>query len=620
MRAENQVSAQTSTGGAQNVVDLLIERAASAAKPGATQKVNGRWEDVSWGKILEEVKSLSAGLVAQGVKPGDRVAIFANTSLEWLMCDLAISAAQGITVPIYASNTPDEVRYILNDSESMLLFVDNDEKEAKQPGRLTRVRQRLAQCPTVKKVVIFNGVPQGPQELTLADVRSQGEATHKANPAAFEQRVQAVKTDDPCCFLYTSGTTGDPKGVILTHGNWTYEAFGVKQAGLMTPEDAVMLFLPLAHSFAQVVKAAWLSMGFRMIFAESVDKLLGNLAETKPTVLPSVPRVFEKVYNKVLSDGTSQPGIKGKMARWAFRLFDEYVEARIQGREYSNVGWTLAKKLVFHGKIQPALTEKLGGHMRLFVSGGAPLSKKIAYFFDLLGFKVLEGYGLTETAAGTTVNRPERIKIGTVGAPFVNTEIKIAPDGEILLRGPGVMKGYYKKPEATAEALTPDGWFHTGDIGELDADNFLRITDRKKDIIVTAGGKNVAPQNLENILKTFPLISQAMVVGDKRKYLIVLVTVNEEIARKLLADKGLSAGSYAEVAKHPEIHAAVQDIINKVNSEQPPYNTLKRFAVMEADFSQETGEITPTLKVKRKYCTTKYAKQIDTLYDNERVD
>jgi long-chain acyl-CoA synthetase len=621
MRAESQLSAQAGSRGAQNVVELLLERAASASTPGATHKVAGRWEDVSWARILEDVKAVSAGLVQLGVRPGDRVAIFANTSLQWLVCDLAVSAAQAITVPIYASNTPDEVRYILNDSGASVLFVDNDERDAKQPGRVSRVRQRAGECPALQRVVLFEGAPQGGKELALADLVQQGAAAHAASPGGFEQRVGAVKTDDPCCFLYTSGTTGDPKGVILSHGNWTYEAQGAKQIGLMTTTDSVMLFLPLAHSFAQVVKAAWLSLGFRMIFAESVDKLLANLAETRPTVLPSVPRVFEKVYNKVLSDGTSQAGLKGKLARWAFRLFDEYVEARTQGREYANLGWTLAQKLVFHGKIQPALAQKLGGNMRVFVSGGAPLSRKIAYFFDLLGFKVLEGYGLTETAAGTTVNRIDRIKIGTVGAPFPGTEIKIAPDGEILIRGPGVMKGYYKKPEASAEALEADGWFHTGDIGEVDAENFLRITDRKKDIIVTAGGKNVAPQNLENTLKTFPLVSQAMVVGDKRKYLVVLITVNEEVARKVLADKGVSVpSSYAEVARHPEVQAAVQEVLNRVNAEQPPYNTLKRFAVMEADFSQESGEITPTLKVKRKFCSQKYAKTIDALYDNERVE
>ncbi|MHB8874897.1 MAG: AMP-dependent synthetase/ligase [Myxococcaceae bacterium] len=618
MRAESHVASTTAASTARNLVELLQERAREPGKIGATHKSGGRWEDVSWGKILERVKVLSSGLVAQGVQPGDRVAIFAATSLQWVVCDLAISAARAITVPIYASNTPDEVKYILNNSESVLLFVDDDEKDAKQAGRLTRVRAKLGECPSVRQVVAFKDA-SGDREIPLDKVIAAGEAADKASPTAFDQRVAAVGAGDPCCFIYTSGTTGDPKGVILTHGNWAYEAGAVKTIGLMAGDDSVMLFLPLAHSFAQVIKAAWLGMGFKMIFAESVDKLIANLAETHPSILPSVPRVFEKVYNNVVANGTSAPGVKGKLARWAFKLFDEYVEAKLQGREYSSLGFTLAKKLVF-SKVRVALNDKLGGRVRLFISGGAPLSRKIAYFFDLLGFAVLEGFGLTETSAATSVNLPSKIKIGTVGPPVPGTEMKIAADGEILIKGPGVMKGYYKNPAATAEALEPDGWFHSGDIGEIDPDGYVRITDRKKDIIVTAGGKNVAPQNLENQLKTFPMISQAMVYGDKRKYLSVLICVSEEAARKLLAEKGVTAGDYADLATKPEVKAAVQATLDKLNADQPPYNTLKRFHLMDHDFTQESGELTPTLKVKRKFCTGKYQTILDGLYDGEKVE
>jgi long-chain acyl-CoA synthetase len=548
------------------------------------------------------------------VKPGDRVAVFADTCLQWLVCDLAISAAQAITVPIYASNTPDEVRYILNHSETSLVFVDHDEKTAKQAGRATRLRQKLAECPSVRKVVLFEGAASGDAEVTLADLMARGREAHEARPGDFEERVGAVKADDTCCIIYTSGTTGDPKGVLLTHGNWAYEANGVKNIGVMTPSDSVMMFLPLAHSFGQVVKAAWLSMGYRLVFAESVDKLMGNLMETHPTILPAVPRVFEKVYNGVVSNGSTAPGVKGRLFRWAFSLFDEYVEAKNQGREPSMLGLTLARKLVF-SKVRATLDEKLGGNMRLFVSGGAPLSKKIAYFFDLLGYKVLEGYGLTETSAATCVNPPEKIKLGTVGPPLPGSEVKIAPDGEILIRGPGVMKGYYKNEAATAAELEADGWYHSGDIGEVDVDGYVHITDRKKDIIVTAGGKNVAPQNIEGALKTFPLVSQAVVHGDKRQYLVALITVAEEPARKLLTDKGVTPGTYADLCRRPELRAAVQEVIDKVNAELPSYSTLKRFAVMESDFSQESGELTPSLKVKRKLVSQKYKQVLDGLYE-----
>ncbi|MCY1014881.1 AMP-dependent synthetase/ligase [Pyxidicoccus sp. MSG2] len=621
MRAENQMAAPApAAGGSQdgNLVQLLVQNARNASKVGVTHKRDGRWQDVTWAQILEEVKTLSEALVAQGVQPGDRVAVFGNTSLQWIVCDLAISAAQAITVPIYSSNTPDECRYIINHSETSFLFIDNDEKDAKQAGRLTRIRQKLADMPSLKRVVVFDGAIAGGVEMSLADLMKHGREAIQARPEAFDTRVSGIRLDDTNSLIYTSGTTGEPKGVILTHNNWYYEAKASQSVGMMEPTDSVMLFLPLAHVFAQVVKAAWLSMGYRLIIAESVDKLLANLVETKPTVLPSVPRVFEKVYNNVVSNGSSSPGLKGRLFRWAFKLFDEYVEARKQGRAYDTLAFSLAKKLVF-AKVRAAISEKLGGNMRLFISGGAPLSAKIGYFFDLLGLKVLEGYGLTETSAGTTVNRENKIKIGTVGAPLPGSELKIASDGEILIRGPGVMKGYYKNPAATAEAINPEGWFHTGDIGELDADNYLRITDRKKDIIVTAGGKNVAPQNIENQLKTHAIISQAMVYGDKRPYLVTLITVSEEGARKLLQDKGAPVGTYAENAKRPEVHAAVKAAMDAVNGEMPPYSTIKRFSVLEADFSQETGELTPKLSVKRKVCNAKYKAQIDAMYEGTAV-
>jgi long-chain acyl-CoA synthetase len=601
-----------------NLVQLLEERAKEPSKIAARHKKDGAWHDVTWGQILEDVRTLAAGMVAEGLKPGERVAIFAATSLQWVIVDLAISAAGGVTVPIYASNTPEECRYVLNNSESVFLFVDNDLMEGKQAGRATRIRARIAECPSVRKVILFEGAPQGEREEPLTTMVARGQQAKATD--AFDARVAAIAPDAAACFIYTSGTTGDPKGVILSHGNWTYEADSVRKLELIRPDDSVLLFLPLAHSFAQVIKVAWLGMGFQMVFAESVDKLLANLAETHPTILPSVPRVFEKVYNNVIQNGSVAPGLKGKLFRWSFRLFDEYVDAKNQGREYNSLGFALAQKLVFT-KVKATLDERLGGNMRLFISGGAPLSKKIAYFFDLIGFRVLEGYGLTETSAATTVNRPDKIKIGTVGAPLPGSEIKIAPDGEIMIRGPGVMKGYYKNEAATAEALEPDGWFHSGDIGEVDADGYVRITDRKKDIIVTAGGKNVAPQNLENQLKTYPIISQTMVYGDKRKYLSLLVCINEDNARKLLTDKGITPpATYAELAERPEIREEVQKAIDAVNAEQPSYQTLKRFHLMDHDFTQETGELTPTMKVKRKFATQKYKTLLDAMYDGETVD
>ncbi len=596
----------------RNLVEMLIARATRTPTPAAEYKAPSGWKTASWGEVLSRVKAISDGLVAWGIRPGDKVAVFANTSLEWCQVDLAISAARAICVPIYASNTPDEVRYILQNSGSRMLFVDHDQPDAKQAGRLTRARAKLAET-ECKQLVLFEGGATSGPELSLQALIDLGKGV-----SDFDARVAAIAPDDLCHFIYTSGTTGDPKGVMLTHGNWAYEAAATREAGVVVPGDSLMLFLPLAHSFAQVAKAAWLSTGAKMTFAESVDKLVQNLAETRPTVLPSVPRIFEKVFAGAYAKATGNPGVAGQLGRWAFRLFDEYCEARERGETYDSLSWSLAKALVFK-KVRAGLDEKLGGRMRVFVSGGAPLSRKIGYFFDLLGFQVCEGYGLTETSAASTAGRPGKLKIGTVGTALPGVELKIAADGEILIRGPHIMKGYWRNEAATAEVLEPDGWFHSGDIGELDAQGFLRITDRKKDLIKTSGGKYCAPQNLENALKTHAIISNSMVYGDTRPYLTVLVAVSEETARKLAGDAGASL-PYAELVKRPEITRAVQQAVDAVNASQPPYSTMKRFAVMDHDFSQESGELTPTLKVKRKYCTQRYMAQLDALYAGGRGD
>lgn len=589
----------------RNLIEMLLARASVTSTPAARVKTPAGWTDRSWGQVVEEVKAVSNGLVAWGLKPGDRVAIFANTSLTWTVVDLAIAAARAISVPIYASNTPEEVRYILENSGAVMLFVDDDVATPKQAGRLTRARAKLAETP-VKQVVLFEGASPG--ALSLSELVERGRGV-----TDFGERAQAIGPDELCHLLYTSGTTGDPKGVMLTHGNWTYEALALREIGLMQPGDSVMLFLPLAHSFAQATKAAWLSMGFTMVFAESVEKVVANLGETRPSILPTVPRVLEKVFAAVAGNASAAPGVKGQLARWAFRLFDEYADAREKGRPYDSLGWALAKRLVFQ-KVRASLDEKLGGRMRLFISGGAPLPRKIGYFFEVLGFVVCEGYGLTETSAGATVNRPEAAKIGSVGPAFPGVELKIAEDGEILIRGPNVMKGYYRNQAASDEVLEADGFFHTGDIGELDAQGALRITDRKKDLIKTSGGKYCAPQNLEGALKSHGIVSSSMVHGDNRPFLTVLICVNEEVARKLLADGGAATLSYQQLTQHPDVVAAVQRAVDAVNAELPPYSTLKRFALADHDFSQETGELTPTLKVKRKVCTQKFGSLLDAMY------
>jgi long-chain acyl-CoA synthetase len=451
--------------------------------------------------------------------------------------------------------------------------------------------------------------------ISFEQLKGRGREQKARAPGEIDQRVAAGRRDELATILYTSGTTGVPKGVMITNDNMLFAAEVVVGTGLLTRADSHLLFLPFAHSFAQIIKAAWLGSGLTMIYAESVDKLVDNAGETGPTVLSAVPRVYEKAYNSVLASGMAGTGLSGALFRMAMREFELYVKARQEGKTYGSIAFTVARKLVFP-KIRERLSKRFGGRIVEFVSGGAPLAKKIAYFFDLLGFYMLEGYGLTETIAVTSVNLPKQVRIGTVGRPFPGVEVKIAEDGEILMRGRNVMRGYLGLPEATAEVIDKDGFFKTGDIGELDDDGYLKITDRKKDLIKTSGGKYIAPQAIEGALKTqSELISQVVVIGDKRKYVSVLVTVVEAEAKKVSG-----AATIAEAAKSEAVRRRVQEAIDKVNAALPSYETIKRFTILERDFSQETGELTPTMKVKRKACTVKYKREIDAMYDGESVD
>ncbi|HEY6005324.1 MAG TPA: long-chain fatty acid--CoA ligase [Anaeromyxobacter sp.] len=593
-----------SAAAAKNLVALFEAQARARGSAAAVKhKRDGKWSEVSWTELARRARDVSDGLAALGVRRGDRIAIIGETQLEWILADLGILGAAAITVTIYQSNRPHECQYILENSGARFIFCDTDAQVAK-------IREVKPKLPALEGILRATGRAADAFERTLADLERMGAEWRKANPRAHEERLAAIGPDDPASFIYTSGTTGNPKGVVLTHGNWVYEAQVSAEIKLMGSDDVALMFLPMAHSFAKVIEAAWFSTGATAAFVESLEKIMDNASEVRPTVMPSVPRIFEKAFNTVVSKGLATPGLKGKLFAMAMEGFDGYATARERGRPYMSLGFLVGKKLVFP-KLSKALSERFGGRMRIFISGGAPLSPKIAWFFDLLGFTILEGYGLTETSAGTFVNRPATNRIGTVGPPMPGTQVRIADDGEILVKGPGVMKEYYRSPDATAEVLK-DGWLYTGDIGHLDDAGNLKITDRKKDIIVTAGGKNVAPQNLENELKTDPLISQVMVHGDKRKFLSALVTLNEENARKWSAENGVPAG--ASLHDHPKVKARIQQAVDALNAKQPSYSSLKKFAIVAKDFTQETGELTPTLKVKRKVVTQKYQALLDSFY------
>jgi long-chain acyl-CoA synthetase len=588
----------------RNLVSVFEETARRRGAAAAVRhKKEGSWSEVSWADLARRVRDMADGLAALGLRRGDRVAIIAETRLEWILADLAILAAGGITVTIYQSNRGPECQYILADSGARFIVCDT-------AAQVAKIREVKGKLPSLEGIIRAEGAAADAFERTIDDVERLGAAWRKDHPKAHEERLAGIGLEDAASFIYTSGTTGNPKGVVLTHANWVYEALAIEQIKIIGADDLVLMFLPMAHSFAKVIEAVWFVTGATAAFVESLEKILDNASECRPTVMPSVPRIFEKAYNTVVSRGLATPGLKGKLFKLAMESFDRYADAKDAGKDYSSFGLLVGKKLVFP-KLSAALRERFGGRMRLFVSGGAPLSPKIAHFFDLLGFVILEGYGLTETSAGTFVNRPGRNRIGTVGPPVPGTEVRIAEDGEILVRGGGVMKEYYRNPAATAEVLK-DGWLYTGDIGFVDEAGHLKITDRKKDIIVTAGGKNVAPQNLENDLKTDPLISQVMVHGDKRKFLSALITLNEEAARKFATDAGVPAG--AKLHESPHVIARIQKAVDALNEKQASYATIKRFAILPADFTQETGELTPTLKVKRKVVSQKYQALLDGFY------
>ncbi len=577
--------------------------------PAARLKAGGSWTDVSWAELSERARRVGHALLALGVGKGDRVCLMGDTRVEWVVCDLAIQLTGAASVPIYQSNLPDECQYIVENCGAALVLADS----AAQAAKFVKVRGEL---PQLKAVVQFTGEVQdaaGGLVRSLESLYPDGDDFAKAHPSALDERSRALSKDDLSTIIYTSGTTGRPKGVMLAHDSFVYEADAVGALGIIRPTDVELLFLPLAHSFAQVLKAIWYQLGHVMAFAESLDKLMDNMAETHPTFMCAVPRVFEKAFNKVVTDGAATPGLKGRLFRMTLSSFERYAQAQDEGRDYRSLELTAGKKLVLP-KIKERLDDRFGGNLRFFISGGAPLSRKIARFFDLVGIQILEGFGLTETCAASCVNRPHKNKLGTVGPPVPGTELRIAPDGEVLIRGRGVMKGYWDNPEASSEVLLPEGWFATGDIGEIDADGYLRITDRKKDIIVTAGGKNVAPQNLENALKANAIISQVVVFGDKRKYLVALVTVSEERARKIAEENGIPFTDYADLTRKPEIRAAVQAAFDQLNRTLPSYETIKKFDIVPRDFSQETGELTPTLKVKRKLCSEKYKAEVDRMY------
>ncbi|HEX9945474.1 MAG TPA: long-chain fatty acid--CoA ligase, partial [Thermoanaerobaculia bacterium] len=521
---------------------------------------------------------------------------------------LGILSAGGATSTIYTSNTAEESAYILENSGARFCFVENPAQEAK----IREVRDRAG---SVVNLILMQGTPAGDDgwTLTLTDLESRGAAWDAANPGGFDRAASSTGPEDLATLIYTSGTTGSPKGVMLTHDNWLFEAESIGDLGVLRPDDKQFLFLPLAHSFAKVLEVAFIRAGVATAIDGVVDDVAANLLAVRPTIMAGVPRVFEKLYNRVVTGAREGSPLKYKIFQWALAVGGEVSRLRQQGRQPGGLlafKHRLADKLVYS-----KLKARLGGRLRFLISGGAPLSRQIAEFFHACDILILEAYGLTETSAGSTSNRPERYKFGTVGRPLKGVEIKTAEDGEVLIRGRNIMQGYYNLPEATAEALDEEGWLHTGDVGQLDDEGFLAITDRKKDILVTAGGKNIAPQNVENMLKaSCPYVSQVVMLGDRRPFCVALITINEDATGKWARETGIDYKDYADLASRPEVKQLIRDALDAVNARLASYERIKEFHLLDHDLSQATGELTPKMSVKRKVVEQRHREVLDGFY------
>ena len=600
---------------APSVGALFFSRVASdpAREAFRSPRATGGWESWTWGRSSERVVELAAGLLALGLQPEDRVAIAMNTRIEWIFVDLAIMASGGATTTVYPSTQADDVAYIISDSGSRYVVVE----DAKQLAKLVDQRD---QVPAVERVIILDtsaadlSTRTDEWVITVDDLAARGKTLLAEDPDAVTRANDAVTPDRLATLIYTSGTTGRPKGVELTHGNWTYEGAGAEAIELVHRDQLHFLWLPLSHSFGKVLLAAQMQIGFTTAVDGRVDKIVENLGEIKPHLMAGAPRIFEKVYASVVSRTEAEGGAKAKIFHWAIGVGKQVAALKEEGKSVPmtlSVQHSLADRLVY-SKVK----ERMGGRIETFISGSAALSRDVASWFEAVGLPILEGYGLTETSAGTCVNRNGKVKVGTVGRPFPGTEVKIASDGEILIRGGGVMRGYYHLPEQTAEVLIGDGWFATGDIGEIDDDGNLKITDRKKDLIKTSGGKYIAPSLIEARFKALcPLLGNVLVHANGRNYATAIVTLDPDVTKAFAEHHGI-AGGPEDWASDPVIDKAVRDAMAELNADLNRWETIKDVRILPRDLSVEEGELTPSLKIKRKVVETHYADLLQSMYPN----
>ncbi|MGW0669187.1 AMP-dependent synthetase/ligase [Streptomyces sp. NPDC002746] len=614
-----------------SVATLFIDRVAATPDaeayrypvPAADGRGADEWKSLSWAQAAERVYAIGAGLVSLGVLPEERVALAASTRVEWILVDLGVMCAGAATTTIYPSTNAEESAFILSDSQSRVLI-------AEDAVQLAKARERRAELPDLAHVVVIDAEGAGPAEgdpegwvLTLADLEALGTEHLAKNPAAITERVDAITPEQLATLIYTSGTTGRPKGVRLPHDNWSYMAKATVSTGLITKDDVQYLWLPLAHVFGKVLTSGQIEVGHVTAVDGRVDKIIENLPIVQPTYMAAVPRIFEKVYNGVAAKARAGGAAKYKIFQWAAGVAREY--AKVSQDNFRRTGTASvpfalgAKHKAADALVFAKIREAFGGRLRACVSGSAALAPDIGFFFAGAGIHILEGYGLTETSAASFVNPGEAYRTGTVGKPLPGTEVRIADDGEIMLRGPGLMQGYQGLPDKTAEVLEADGWFHTGDIGELSVDGYLKITDRKKDLIKTSGGKYIAPAEVEGQFKAVcPFVSNILVHGADRNFCTALIALDEPTILGWAAENGLEGKSYADVVAAPQTVEMIDGYVKRLNEGLQRWQTIKKFRLLPRDLDIEHGEVTPSLKLKRPVVERAYKNLIEDMYAGSR--
>lgn len=590
-----------------NVAVQFLDRVAKSPDGEAFRYPKGDgWESVTWKQAGDQVKRLAAGLLALGIQPEERVGIASTTRYEWIAADLAVMCAAGATTTVYPSTNEEDTVYILADAEVKVLFAE----DAEQIAKVVSGREQL---PKLEKVVTFDGNADDDWVITLDQLAELGDGYLAEHPDAIAEVAQSIKPDQLATLVYTSGTTGKPKGVRLRHKSWVYEGEAIKAQNILDESDLQFLWLPMSHVFGKVLMSTQMACGFPTAVDGRVDKIIDNLAIVKPTFMGAAPRIFEKAHGRIVTMTEAEGGIKKKLFDQAFKVGLQVNALKLAGKPVPRalgVQHKLFDKLVF-SKVRA----RFGGRVRFFISGSAALNREIAEWFGAAGILILEGYGMTENSAGATVNHPDDYKYGSVGLPFPGSEVKIAADGEVLLRGPHIMEGYHNKPDQTAETLSDDGWLHTGDIGEIDADGHLKITDRKKDLFKTSGGKYVAPSAIESTFKAIcPYASQFLVHGNERNFCVALVTLDPDLMAAWAAEHDMEGKSYAEIVTSEPVKKMVAGYVDELNSRLNRWETIKKHVLLDHDFTVESGELTPSLKVKRKVVETNNKDALDALY------